>query len=67
MTSQPAQYILPNISRSKGNQTTKHGQLIECNMRNNFFEKTIHKMWWINLSRALFSKIKIQHISGSIV
>ena len=26
--------ILPNISRSKGNQEVKFGQLIECNMRN---------------------------------
>ena len=25
--------ILPNISRSKGNQTTKLCQLIQCNMR----------------------------------
>ena len=39
MRSQPsyqtiAIHILPNISRSKGNQTMKTGQLIECNMRN---------------------------------
>ena len=26
--------ILPNISRSKGNQTLRFGQLIENNMRN---------------------------------
>ena len=37
MTSQPGQqaiaiHILPNISRSKDNQTLKFGQLIECNM-----------------------------------
>ena len=25
-------HILPNISRSKGNQTMKFGQLIECNI-----------------------------------
>ena len=41
MTSQPgkqtiAVHILPNISRSKGNQTVKFGQLIEYNMRNIF-------------------------------
>ena len=35
MTSQPAYqtiviHILPNISRNKGNQTMKFGQLIEC-------------------------------------
>ena len=37
MTSQPGQqtvviHILPNISRSKGNQTMKFGQLLEYNM-----------------------------------
>ena len=37
MTSQTGQeintiHILPNISRSKGNQTKKFGQLIEYNM-----------------------------------
>ena len=31
-------YIFPNISRSKGKQTMKFGQLIECNMRNIFVE-----------------------------
>ena len=30
--------ILPNISRSKGNQKTKFGQLIEYNMRSIFLE-----------------------------
>ena len=41
-------HILPNISRSKENQTMKFGQVIECNMRNIFSWKTIHKMWWRN-------------------
>ena len=45
MTSQPgsqtiAIHILPNISRSKGDQTTKIGQLIEFNLRNIFLEKS---------------------------
>ena len=45
MTSQPGQqtiaiHILPNISRSKGNQEMKFGQLIEYNMRNIFVEKS---------------------------
>ena len=31
-------HILPNISRSKGNQIMKFNQLIECNMRNVFRE-----------------------------
>ena len=38
MTSQPGQqtiaiHILPNITRSKGNQEMKFGQLIEYNMK----------------------------------
>ena len=43
MTSQPGKQtvaiqIFPNISRSKGLQTMKFGQLIEYNMRNFFLE-----------------------------
>ena len=42
MTSQPGQetitmHILPNISRSKGNQTMKFGQILENNKINFFF------------------------------
>ena len=48
MTSQPgkqtiAKHTLPNISRIKGNQTMKFGQLVECNMRNIFLEKSYTK------------------------
>ena len=48
MTSQPglqtmAIHTLPNISRSKGNQTMKFGQLIEYNLRNIFVEKSYTK------------------------
>ena len=44
MTSQPGEqtiaiHILPNISRSKGNQTMKLGKLIEYNKRNIFHQK----------------------------
>ena len=44
MTSQTGQqiitiHILPKISRSKGNQTMKFGQLTEYNTRNIFIEK----------------------------
>ena len=44
MTSEPwkqtiAMHILSNISRSKGNQTMKFGQLIEHSMRNIFVLK----------------------------
>ena len=45
MTSQPGEktiaiHILPNISRSKGNQAMKFGQLIEYNMKNIFVKKS---------------------------
>ena len=48
MMSQPglqtiAIHILPIISQSKGNQTMKFGQLIECNKRNIFFQKLCRK------------------------
>ena len=36
-------HILPNISRSKCNQTMKFGQLIEYDMRNLFLEKSYKK------------------------
>ena len=35
--------MLHNISRSKGNQTMKFGQLIECNMRNIVLKKSYTK------------------------
>ena len=34
---------MPNISRSKGNQAMKFGQLIEYNTRNIFIEKSYAK------------------------
>ena len=45
MTSQPGKqplaiHVLPNISRRKGNQTIKFGQLMKYHMRNNFLEKS---------------------------
>ena len=45
MTPQPGKqtiaiHILPNISRSKGNQTMKFGQLTEFNMKNIFLKKS---------------------------
>ena len=36
-------YILSNISRSKGNQTMKFGQLIERSITNIFLEKSYTK------------------------
>ena len=35
--------ILSNISRRKGNPTMKFGQLIECNIRNIYLEKSCTK------------------------
>ena len=36
-------HIFPNISRSKGNEITKFGQLIEYNMGNTFPKKSYTK------------------------
>ena len=36
-------HTLPNISKSKSNQTMKFGQLIEYNMKNIFLEKLCTK------------------------
>ena len=47
--------MLPNISRSEGNQTMKFGQLIACNMRNIFVEKSYIKCGG-ETSHALFQK-----------
>ena len=38
-----ATYILPNFSKSKGNQTMKFGQLIKYDTRNTFLEKSFTK------------------------
>ena len=35
--------MLPGISRSKGSQIVKFSQLIECDMKNIFFEKSYTK------------------------
>ena len=67
MTSQPdyqaiAIHILPNISRTKGIQTVKFGQLIEYNIRNIFFEKSYTKCSEETISR-LFSRNSKVNIS----
>ena len=36
-------HLLPDISRSKGNQAMKFGQLIRYNVRNIFLQKSIRK------------------------
>ena len=65
-------HILPNISRSKGNQTVKFGQLIECNMRKIFIEKSYTKCNGETSPRAFSEKLKLSisqyiYISGLIV
>ena len=49
-------HILLNISRSKGIQTMKFGQLIEYNMKNIFLEKSYTKCGGETIPRP-FSKI----------
>ena len=41
-------HILPDISRRKDNQKMRFGQLREYNMRKNFLESIMQKMWWRN-------------------
>ena len=59
---------LPNISRGKGNQTMKFAQLIKYNIINIFLENHTQKCGGETFFFKPFSKkIKIEHISGSIV
>ena len=51
--------MLLNISRSKGNQTKKFGQLIECNMKNIFLEKSYTKCDGETSPRPLSEKLKL--------
>ena len=50
--------MLPNISRNKGNQTMKFGQLIECNIRNIFLEKSFAKCGGDTSPRSFSEKLK---------
>ena len=52
-------HILPNISKSKGNQKKKMSQLIECNMRNIFLGKSYTKCGGDTSSRPFFEKLKL--------
>ena len=51
--------MLPNISRSKGNQTMKFGQLIEYNMRNIFLEKSYTEWSGETSPRPFSEKLKL--------
>ena len=71
MTSQPgsqaiAIHILINISRSKGNQTIKFGQLIEYNMRNIFLEKSYIKCGGETIPRPFSKKSKLSISMGQL-
>ena len=64
MTSQTGQQIitiqtLSNITRSKGNQTMKFDQLIECNMRNIFLGKSYTKCGGEASPRPFYKKSKL--------
>ena len=65
MTSLPGQqpilkHILPNISRSKGNQTIEFGQLIEYNKGNIFLEKSCTKCDGVTSPRPFSGKLKLR-------
>ena len=51
--------MLPNISRSKGNQTMKFGQLVDYNMKNNFPEKSYSKCGGETSPRPFSEKLKL--------
>ena len=64
MMSQPGQQIiviniLLNISRKKGNQKMKFGQLIEYNMRNIFLEKSYIKWGGETTPRPFSGKLRL--------
>ena len=64
MTSQTGQqittlHILPNISRSKDNQTIKFDQSIEYKMRNTFLEKSNIKFGGKPHPRPFYRKSKL--------
>ena len=51
--------MLPNISRSKGNQAMKIDQLIEYNMRHIFLEKSYTKCDGETIPRLFSKKSKL--------
>ena len=52
-------HILLNISKSKGNQTMRFGQLIEYNMKNIFLEKSCTKYGGETIPRPFSKKSKL--------
>ena len=56
-------HILPNISRSKGNQTMKLGQLIEYNIKSDIFlEKSFTKCDGETIPRPFFKISKLKKV-----
>ena len=51
--------MLPNISRSTGNQTMKFDPLVECNMRNTFLEKLYTKCGRETSPKSFSEKLKL--------
>ena len=51
--------MFSNISRSKGNQIMKFGQLIECNVRNISCEKSCKKCDGETSPRPFSEKLKL--------
>ena len=69
MTSQTEQqiitiHILPNISRSQGNQTTTFGQLTEYNIRNILLEISYTKCGGEASTRLIYKESNIEQILG---
>ena len=52
-------HILPNVLRSKGNQTMKFGQLLKYNMRNIFLENLYTKYGGETVPRPFSKKSKL--------
>ena len=55
-------HILPNISRSKGNQTIKFGLLIEYNMKNIFLKESYAKYGGKTIPRPFSQKSKLIYL-----
>ena len=60
-------HILPNILRNNSNQTMKFGQLVDEKQWETIFLKNHTKNVVENRVTDLFKKIKIEHISGTII
>ena len=62
------QYIYWPISKKQKQSVKNFGQLLKCDIRNIFLEKSYTKWGEKNIPRHFFLKrVKTEHISGSIV